>query len=57
MEKECKCVVCKRPVDPVLGLQTESGVVCSSVCQQYLNERNERGINESDDLNEVQMIL
>ena len=52
-----KCVVCKCPV-PSTGFVTESGRVCSTICADYIAEKTKNGeINESDDLNEVQMLL
>ncbi|AKR16090.1 hypothetical protein AVU18_gp140 [Citrobacter phage IME-CF2] len=39
------------------GFVTESGPVCGPICAQYLIERDKSGLNEADDLNEVQMLL
>lgn len=57
-DEQCKCVVCKQKFTPFTGFQTVEGPVCSAICAQYLIDRNNNGkLDESDDLNEVQMIL
>lgn len=57
-EFDCKCVVCKQPMNSRnTAFVNEAGPICGVVCLQYLNERNDRGINEADDLKEVQMLL
>ncbi|MEG1904011.1 MAG: DUF2685 domain-containing protein [Bacteroidales bacterium] len=57
LKEDCKCVVCKNPIPTATGFVTESGRVCGVICAQYLAERNKSGLNEADDLNEVQMLL
>jgi len=57
-DEECKCVVCKQTFTPYTGFTTADGPVCSAVCASYLINRDNSGkLDESDDLNEVQLIL
>lgn len=56
-QHDAKCVVCKQPMVTATGFVTESGPVCGPICAQYLIERDKSGLNEADDLNEVQMLL
>lgn len=57
-EHNCKCVVCKTPMDSRnTSLSCKEGPVCSAVCVAYLKEREKKGLHESDDLNEVQLLM
>lgn len=57
-EEKCKCVVCKREFEPGTGFVTVDGPICSAVCASYAIQEKQSGrLNESDDLNEVQLLL
>lgn len=54
-----QCSVCKQKLDENgTYFQTEQGTVCSHVCFDFVLEQKQSGkLDESDSLNEVQLLL